>query len=253
MQLVTGSDPESISWAALAMVASRFVVGLGSLLASVLISERLEMVPWRDGTTAIAQGRGLFVSQALALAYTGSGPIVIGWLAGLDEVGAYVVIERLFTSVCGALLLLHTAAYPTMARLFHSDRRAYLTLARTVTIVYLCGAGAILCVGWVLRGPVLSYFYGANGARPESLYLLGLLWVTCGILGVMVTGYLVVSGQAQRVYRLTSLVLATSLAAGIPGALMFGAAGWMGGLLIGQLVLAPYALHYWNKEKVMYG
>jgi O-antigen/teichoic acid export membrane protein len=223
-------------------------MGAGSLLLSLRLVDRLPRVHWADVKAVLHQGKPLFASQLVALAYTGSGPILISWLAGLEQAGTYGVIERLAASVSGAALLVHTAAYPTLAQLYHSDRQAYLKLAGLVTVTYLLAGLVVTALGWALREPVLAYLYGGTGARPYALYLLALAWIASGIFGTVVTGYYVVSGQPRQVYRLTCLVLGASLAFGIPGVVLYGAAGWMGGVVAAQVLVIITALRQWKKE-----
>jgi O-antigen/teichoic acid export membrane protein len=245
---VRGNDSASVGWAAAALVVGSVVVGAGSLAISVRLAGGIGRARRTQVFAALQAGKPLFIAQLAALAYAGSGPIVIGWLAGLEQAGTYGVLDRLFSSVAAAALLLHTAAYPTLAQLFRSDRRAYLKLVGLVTATYLAASLAIVVLGWVFREPVLGYLYGSAGPRPQLLYLLGLLWVGSGIFGTVVTGYFVVSGQPRRVYRLTLQVLAVSLALGIPGVLLYGSAGWMGGLLVAQGLVIITALQQWKKE-----
>jgi len=248
LTLVGSADATSVTWAAAALVAGTLVVGIGSFALSLHAMGRLPRVRWSEVRLALGEGRALFASQIVALAYAGSGPILIGWLSDLQQAGTYGVLDRLVTSIYGAALLVHTAAYPILARLFHSDRRAYLKLAGLVTAAYVLAGTCIAAIAWNFRDPVLAYLYGTAGPRPYALYLLGLAWITCGIFGSVVTGYFVVSGQHRQVYRLTWAVLVTSLLLGVPGVLLYGAAGWMAGLLGGQTLVVVSAFQQWRKE-----
>lgn len=248
LSFARGGDAASIGWAAAALVAGTAVIGVGSFALSLGAVGRLPRVGWPEVRWAMTDGKALFASQLIAVAYGGSGPIVIGWLADLEQAGTYSVLDRLVTSISGAALLVHTAAYPTLAHLFHSERRTYLKLVGLVTASYLLAGTGIAVAGWVFREPVLAYLYGSLGPRPYGLYFLGLAWITCGIFGAVLTGYFVVSGQPRQVYRLTCAVLATSVVLGVPGVLLYGAAGWMGGLLAAQALVIISALQQWKKE-----
>lgn len=247
-RFVHGPDAVSAAWAAAALVAGAASVGAGSFVLSVIALRKLPVASRSEIGGVLREGKPLFASQVVALAYGGSGPIVIGWLAGLEQAGIYAVLARLVMALCGAAELLHTAAYPTLARLYRLDRAAYLRLVRLVVLGYLAFAATAGLFGWVFREPVLRYLYGDVAPQQMLLYCLGLVWLAMGGFGGVVTGYFVASDQPVLAYRLNLVVMAVSLAIGIPGAWVGGAAGWLGGLLSGQVVIAFCALHYWKKE-----
>lgn len=245
---VQGPDAGSIAWGAAALVAGAVTVGAGSLMLSLLALGRLPVEPWREVWGALREGRPLFASQLVALAYGGSGPIIIGWTAGVDQAGIYAVLARVVMSLCVAGDLAHTAAYPTLAELYGRDRPTYLRLVRTVVLGYMAVAATTGVLGWAFRESVLAYLYGPRGAEMLSLYCLGLLWLAFGSFGGVITGYFAVSGQARLAYRLNLVVMGVSLAIGVPGAILGGAAGWLAGLLAGQIVIALVAVRHWNRE-----
>lgn len=247
-RFVRGPDAASIGWAAAALVAGTVTVGAGSLLLSLRAVGKLPLAPWPEVRAVLREGKPLFASQLVALAYGGSGPIIIGWLAGMEQAGTYAVLARLVMALCGASELVHTAAYPTLARLYPTDRAGYLRLVRLVVLGYVAIAASVGVVGWAFREPVLAHLFGTRGPELLGLYCLGLLWLALGSSGGVVTGYFTVSGQPEKAYRMNLLVMVLSLAVGIPGAFLGGAAGWLLGLLAGQVLVGFVALHYWNKE-----
>jgi PST family polysaccharide transporter len=246
---VQGRDEASITWAAAALVAGAFIVSAGSFTLSAFTTGKLPVASRAQVSSVLKEGKPLFASQLVALAYGGSGPIIIGWLAGMEQAGTYAVLARLVMALCGVADLVHTAAYPRLAQLYPTDRAAYLRLVHLVVLSYLAVAATLGALGWVFRDQVLVYLYGSGGSEWLGIYGLGLLWLAVGSFGGVVTGYFAVSGQPGRAYRLNLLVMVASLAIGIPAAFLYGAAGWLVGLLAGQAVIAVSAVHHWKKER----
>lgn len=244
--LVNAGDSSAVTWSAAALVAGGGVVATGSVALALRSAGPLPRIACSEVKSFIEQGWTLFASQLIAFAYAGMGPILIAKLSDLEQAGAYAVVARLTASVTGAALLFHTAAYPTLARLFQSSRRAYLRLISAIIATYVVGGVIFACVGWLTRDVVLAYLYGPAGPRPYALYLFGLVSVTISIFGPAITGYFVMSGQTQRVHRLTVAVLGLSFGMGIPGVILYGAAGWSGGVLAGQTLVIITTLRHWK-------
>lgn len=247
--LVDGPDASSISWAAAALAAGAITTAIGSFALTAFAVGRLPLASGGEVRAVLTEGRPLFASQLVALVYGGSGPIIIGWLSGLPEAGTYSVMARLVIALCVVSDMLHTAAFPTLARLYPVDRAGYLRLVRLVILSYLSVAVTIGVVGWTFREPVLAYLYGAQGAGLHGLYLLGLLWIASAVFGGVVTGYFAVSGQPAKAYRLNLVVMVVTIGTGIPAVLVFGAMGWIAAIVAGQSVIALSALHHWKKER----
>lgn len=246
---VADASAASISWAAAALCAGAIVTAAGSFALTATSIGKLPVASRAEVGSALREGRPLFVSQLVALVYGGSGPIVLGWLSGPAEAGTYAVIARVAMALCVLSDLMHTTAYPTLARLYPVDRAGYLRLVRLVIVSYLGFAAAIGVLGWTFREPVLAYLYGAERDGLHVLYLFALFWIFSGIFGGVVTGYFAVSGQAERAFRLNLLVMAVTLAIGLPAAWAFGTAGWVAAIVAGQAVVALTAIHHWKKER----
>jgi hypothetical protein len=67
-------------------------------------------------------------------------------------------------------------------------------------------------------------------------------WIALSVFGPLLTGYWTVSGQGARVLPLTLRVLLVSLVVGAASTLAMGAAGWLVGLISGQMLVAVAAL-----------
>lgn len=252
-RFVQGPDAASVSWAAAALVAGSLTVGAGSFALSALATGKLPLASRSEVRDVLREGKPLFASQLVAVAYGGSGPIIIAWLAGMEQAGLYAVLARLVMALCGVADMMHTAAYPRLAQLYPVDRTTYLRLVNTVVFSYLAVAASVGVLGWAFREPALEYLYGSGGQQYLGLYCLGLLWLAIGSFGGVVTGYFAVSRQPERAYRLNLLVMAVSLAIGIPATSLYGAAGWLAGLLAGQGVIAVCAVRHWKKERQHHG
>jgi O-antigen/teichoic acid export membrane protein len=209
--------------------------GLGTFMAS---SYMLKLEPYKIDRQAsfeyLRDGRTIFFSQFVASMYTLSGPVVIGQFINSSAAGAYSAVERIIGSVSSVCQLTHTAAYPRLARLYPSDRFSYRRLLKVVVFVYLLGANFFFFVV-LATGESFGQFVLGEGAEVYgNLITWGVLLVFMGILGPVITGYYVVSGQQKKVYPLTVKILFISMGLGIPGVIYFGAWAWFCSLAIAQ-------------------
>jgi len=250
---VAAHAPGALLLAALALGVGPLWTGASTLAASMrLLSHTHEgagrRAGWRTPWAELREGWPLFASQLTSALYTASGPIVVGLLAGVEEAGAYSAVERVTTAVGGACLLVHTAAYPKLAELYSRDRRAYLRLLRIVLTAYISLTGMV-AIGAVLAWqPILHFLLGAAGGSYGPMLAAGLVWVLLGIFGTILTGYLTVRGEGDRVLPLTARVLALSFLLGIPGVLVWGSWAWMAALCTAQVLVLAAGWRAWQAE-----
>ena len=212
--------------------------GVGTFIASTCMIRRFSVeFPWKESLRYLHDGWLLFFSQIISSLYMLSGPIIIGQILGSQAAGAYSVVERIVISVSSACLLTHTAAYPRLARLYHSDRSSYRRLMTAVLCIYLVGA-LFFCAVVSLAGESFARFiFGGEAHGYGMLVWWGMVLILLGIFGPMVTGYLVVSGHQDKVYPLTIKILIVSIVLGIPGIFYFGAWAWFCSLAIAQTLV----------------
>lgn len=252
-----GGDERSRTWhAAVALCIGTSWLGLSSWVMSLAIVTR------REGWHALAQGQRrvvpvlrsewtLFFSQFAATLYASMGTVIVGALAGRAQAGAYGAVERPVGAVSAVANLTHTAAYPTLIRLYHRDRQQYLRVARIVWLSYfgvaLLFASAVI-VWWE---PVLQYFLGSP-ADPGVRPLMGaaLAWLLLSGSGSLLSGYYMTSGRSREVMSLTLSVLAISAVLGAPSVWWFGAWGWMASLAVAQLLVVHRGWQSWRLESI---
>lgn len=228
----------AITQAAIALTIAPLIAGLITFFLStrhlIVQGDRLR---WLNPRRELLQGWPLFVSQMMAALYSTSGPIIVGHFVSYQDAGAYSAVERIANAVVGACLLTHTAAYPTLARLFHSDRLAYRRLLSMVIATYIVIASLVIIVVTMTWNSVLGWLLGQHGPTYDLLLASALAWVFIGIFGSAVTGYLTVSGRGDRVLPLTLWVLFVSVLLGVPGILLYGAWAWLASLCIAQIAV----------------
>lgn len=234
-----GESPgERIILATLALTASPLLVGFSTFfLTARHLSGQDGPLRWVWPWAELRDGWPLFVSQMMATLYAASGPIFVGFLVGHQDAGAYSVIERVANATVGACLLIHTAAYPKLARMFHADRHAYWHLLKMVVVIYLCMASLMVIGTILIWEQVLHWLLGQSGRSYDLLLAGALVWIFLGVFGPAVTGYLTISGHGNRVFSLTCGVLVVSLFLGVPGLLLYGAWAWLAALCLAQTVV----------------
>jgi len=245
---VQGPDPLSAIWACIAICSPAISTSLGSLLLTIIDHGVLPIASRTEVLGALNDGRPLFMSQVVALAYGGLGPIVLGSVSGVSEAGSYTVISKVVMSLSMATDLVYTSTYPMMTRMYLSNRLLYLVLARRIFMICFLMSMLIGILGWYLHEPVLNYLFGFGGPSQYNLYFICLGWIVVGNFGSAVTGYFALSSQPKISYKVNLIVMVITLSIGIPAASTLGAPGWVAGIIIGQLYVVLVAISYWRRE-----
>ncbi len=237
-----GATPQ----AALALTAGPLALGLGSLLwALATLPQRADATSAPSARQTLARGWPLFASQFVSALYAQAGPLVVGVIAGVSAAGLYGAIERVANAVQAALGLTHTAAYPQLARMYDRAGRDHAGYLRLVHVVLALQGLAVLVLALgllVFAGPVQHFIFGQASSATTALLWAAWGWIALSVFGPLLTGYWTVSGQGARVLPLTLRVLLVSLPAGVVLTWAFGGAGWLLGLIAGQVLVAATAL-----------
>lgn len=245
---VVASNMLLLSAIALSMVG--VMQGIASFLfARLKIDGKITLLPVKRVLNILHCDKKLFLSQLVAIVYSGMGVIFIGFLNSTAEAGVYSVIEKNINALQAASLMVYTAAYPQMISLYKENPRKYFILLQRVifmyTLVTLCCVSGLI----IFRSDILSYLYGSNGARPYALYYLSMASLVMGIWGHALTSYLMLSDREVEVLRLTTLILIVVLLIGIPLVKIFGSWGWMAGLVGGQTLIFFKSYLIWKNLK----
>lgn len=248
---VRHAGPDAVTASALALSVAPLWTGAATFLASLRHLKRgpePHTIGWRSPWTELRDGLPLFGSQFAAALYGTSGPLLVGAFAGAAQAGAFAAIERVSGAAVSAFVLTHTAAYPRLVQLYSSDRAGYRRLVMLVTGTYLVAAITLVIAVVFAWRSVLLFVFGPDGPRHGALLALALLWITLGVFGTVLTGYLVTSGQGDKVLPLTLKILAVSVALGVPGVLTWGAWAWLASLCASQAIVAGIAVRTWLTE-----
>lgn len=245
-----GAHRPSRPWAAAALAAGPVVLALGTLAWS-----------WRElpdeGATArvgratrlLRVGAPAFMSQFIAALYTLAGPLAVGAVSGVRAAGAFSAIERPASAVLAALTLSHTAAYPRATTLYTmGNLEGYRALLTQVVSLYAVGLAAVGLLLWLGEWHVLRFLFGDTPPAEGRLLLwLAYLWIASSVAGPILTGYFTVRGTPRDILRLTVSVLLVSLPAGVLGAHLWGAAGWLAAAIAGQMLVLMHAVRAWRR------
>jgi O-antigen/teichoic acid export membrane protein len=173
---------------------------------------------------------------------------VIGNVAGPSEAGTYTAIERIVSAASNGCMLTHAVAYPNLAKAYHRDRQMYRRLIRDVLLAMLALAIAVAVALWWTQDLANRLLFGGRLAGSEQVLAWSLAWMVLSVVGLALTGYLTVSGRGSQVVWVTARVLIVSAAVGLPASAMYGAAGWMASLALGQLLVVHAAYVCWRSE-----
>lgn len=234
-------DENAQPWAALALAAGPLVLGVGTLLWSLAtLPVGAAGASLATAKRTLVRGWPLFSSQFISALYAQLGPLVVGAISGVAAAGLYGAIERIANALQAALGLTHTAAYPQLARLFGStmsDRARYLRLVRVVLALHWFGVATLGIALFAFSAEVQQFIFGQSTSTTTALLWVAYGWIALSVFGPLLTGYWTVSGQGTRVLPLTLRVLLVSLIVGAASTWAVGAAGWLVGLISGQMLV----------------
>ncbi|MCA3217189.1 MAG: oligosaccharide flippase family protein [Burkholderiales bacterium] len=239
-------DDSTVLWAAIALAAGPLALAVGTLLWSLATLPAGGVgVSIQSARASLVRGWPLFSSQFVSALYAQIGPLVVGAISGVAAAGLYGAIERIANAIQAALGLTHTAAYPQLARLFAGsgpDRPRYRQLVHVVLGLQLAGVAALGVALLAFSAEVQQFIFGQSTSATAALLWAAYGWIALSVFGPLLTGYWTVSGQGVRVLPLTLRVLLVSLPAGALLTWAIGGAGWLLGLIAGQLLVALAAL-----------
>lgn len=234
--------------AAIALTVSPLVGGLATFVLALRVTNQNRIyVNLARSFEILRRGWPLFLSQITSALYTASGPIVIGVLRDSTAAGTYGAVERMVSALTNVLMLVHVAAYPKLAALYGRDREKYWALLYFVVGLYLLCAFVALILGTWANDALLRAVFGHDIKEGRLLLFWSQIWMLLSIFGVVVTGFLTVSGNGSRVFPLTLKVLVAAVAVGIPGVLIFGAYAWMAALAVSQILVVFTGYRLWKK------
>ena len=233
--MVTANNISSITAATFSLVIGAFLTGIGTFLSACWFLRHSQGgIIWRASVCVLRDGVSIFFSQFTSALYALSGPLIIGFFVNAQAAGAYSTGEWFSNAVIGICLLIHTSAYRKLTILYHDQRRAYWKLMRFVFGVYFACVLPILVIV-ILAGDMRERFlFGATATGLSTLIWWGMAWVSLGIFGTAITGYLTTSGRQNMVLPLTAKVLIVSLVLGVPGVIYFGSWAWLASLALSQ-------------------
>jgi O-antigen/teichoic acid export membrane protein len=244
-----GRDNESdLLWATLALVVGPLVASLTAYIVMTLALADRKITRGLRPLKLLRDGRELFLSQLVSAGYTASGVIIVGALAGPTAAGAFAVLDRIMNVIIAGLQLLHTAAYPKLTQTYKSQRSLYLPMILFILTLHSIIVVSLAAIIYFTVGKILLLLFNENINLGIQLLPLAMIWVWLSILGPLVTGYLVTSTQHVRVLTLNVRILLCALSLGLPGAYLFGAAGWLASLSISQFWLFRELFKIWGGE-----
>lgn len=240
-----GRSQNNSEMAAVSLVIGPLVGGVGTAFVAARNAKRLGELrfAWHSPRWALKDGWPLFASQFTASLYSASGPIVIGLLSSSAQAGAYGAVERIANAFIGACLLTHSAAYPRLAHLYITDRKAYLLVLAWVVSVYLIGVSGLIVIAIFQYDSLVTFVLGNSQEGSGPLILAAMCWMLLGVFGSALTGYWTVSGRGHLLLPLTLKILAVAFLLGLPGVLFLGGWAWLAALCVSQI---PILVALWK-------
>jgi PST family polysaccharide transporter len=246
--VLRGQSEHKLEWASLALICAPLVASLTSFSVAIWAVAGSKLITSPRPLNLIKDGRTLFYSQLVSAGYTGSGVLVIGSLAGSTAAGAYAVLERITNVLIAGLQLIHTAAYPSLARAYRQHPAQYLKTIKFILAVHSFSVAIIAIFVFVRFDFISTALFPGNLELAFNLLPIALIWIWISIFGPIITGFFVVSGQQVATLKLNARILITSFIIGIPGTYAFGAAGWLASLLFSQFWVFWNCITAWRNE-----
>lgn len=232
--------------AAISLTIGPLLVACGTFFISIiLLKNEFRSIAWKNPIAYLRTGFPLFGSQLVASLYANSGPLIINFLMGPEQAGAYAAVVRLANAATGASLIAHIAAFPKLAALYKEKTTDYLKLLRIVLAIYILCACVIALTASVGSEIIIKYIFGEYQPQHENLLAWGIVWITLGIFGTAYSGYLTVSDQSNKVLPINLRVLSLSFIMGVPGVIAYGPWGWLAALCLAQFIILFEGRRLW--------
>ena len=195
----------------------------------------------------LSQSLPLGVAIVLSVAYTRTGPLLLVWLHGATELGAYSVAQKLAEPMSLIPASLMAALFPSLSWA-HAHNPAGVVLLQRRSLLILASVGVSLAVGIGLGSETLMTFL-YRGQFRDAIWPLQILGVA--ILPTFVnhalTHFTVAMGQQRLNLLFNSIIFGSNLALCLWFIPRYGASGAAMSMLICEcllLGLCSIALRY---------
>jgi O-antigen/teichoic acid export membrane protein len=237
--------------AAIVYIMGPLVMGLGTMIMAISHFR----VPWKllfkiyqIPKDRLSEGFPLVLSQLISALYAGGGPAIIAIIISAQSAGAFASIERIVTPVLGALTLIHMASFPVLSKAFSNDKKKYVRLIISITVIYEVCALTLVAICSLYDKEIISYIAGPPTDELIKIYYSSMVWIVTGIFGHLVTGYWSLTKKEGQILRLNVSIFVLTAMLSPAFVTEFGAHGWFLGITLAQVPLLYFAGKIWLTE-----
>ena len=185
----------------------------------------------------LSQSLPLGMAIVLSVAYTRTGPLLLDWLRGTAELGAYSVAQKLAEPMSLLPASIMAAVFPSLSwALTHDPAQAQSLQHRTLLILSVAGAFLALCIGLGSDALIKFLYRGQYADAIQPLQILGL-----AILPIFVnhalTHFTVAMGRQRLNLLFNGIIFGLNLALCLWWIPHYGATGAAASVLICECIL----------------
>lgn len=182
---------------------------IAAMLCVLVLRRRVDGGPlWRFDrarTRRVARDSWpLAVSAAAIAVYMTVDQVMIGLIAGREEVGLYAAAVRISEATLLVPMVIVAAASPLLTRLHRTDGVAYRAQTQRVLNAFVAMGVVLAAVGLVVAGPLVRVLYGSAYAPSAPILAVLLVSNVFVFVGVASSPW-IVNADLQRPYMVRTL------------------------------------------------
>lgn len=185
----------------------------------------------------LRDGLLIFLSQAVSLLYMTSGIFIIYGFSGPQEAAIFSAVDRFSAAAMGALVLVFTATFPYLSRIYIRDISGFVRYSLLVVLVYILLVCCVFVFVLFFNKEIQLFIFGDINSDCQKILISASVWLFFGIFGPVLTGYWILSGKAKKILGVNIATFFMVLATSFLLVDTYGALGWYISLLSSQSIL----------------
>lgn len=243
--LLAVQSPDDLLLAVTANAVTQLLIGIVGL-HFLLKSRRIVWTPptWKEVLARIRAGFPLFLSTSAVNLYTTSNSVILGVIAGSEQLAYFSAAQKLSSAACSVFVPINQALYPRISGHFSTQFETGLRLVKRALLAEVTLGFLLSMTIFILANPLCILLFGqAYAPAAQVLRYLALLPILLAFIGVFANLVMLPLGQDFRHLRMVTGAAAINLISVVPFVRMGGAVGAAASICLAELFVASYSAY----------
>ena len=199
------------------------VAGLaGGVVAGMIVASVIEFrffdlhlvrFGWRHVKSLSTFSFWVFLTSSGVMVYSYADTVMIGYYMGNSDVGVYRVVVQLTSIATLATISLQATLWPKVSRWGKTEEFGMIGVSLSKAITYALLFATPLCVGGILLGDkLLYYFYGADFAIGFTVLVVLFIVQIINVFQLLFLNYLSALDMQKDAFKVTALAATANIA-----------------------------------------